>query len=118
VAARICPHCLTEIPAPNAAAYSDNIECPKCKARLEVASGTRLLSSFVGLLAALMAWWLSQGSSGALAGGVLPVLYAVLAFGIISPLVLMFTANLRNAPVAPATVEPALSSVGHGGGHQ
>jgi hypothetical protein len=32
-------------------------------------------------------------------GAVLPTLYAFLAFGIVSPLVLMFTANLRNAPL-------------------
>ncbi len=52
-------------------------------------------------------------------GEVLPTLYAFLAFGIVSPLVLMFTANLRNAPAVP-TPEPAHANgpAGHGaGGH-
>jgi hypothetical protein len=41
VAVRICPHCTTEITAANVAAYSSSIECPGCKARLEVAPGMR-----------------------------------------------------------------------------
>jgi hypothetical protein len=45
--------------------------------------------------------------------------YAFLAFGIVSPLVLMFTANLRNAPALPAPLPVHDSgSAGHGaGGH-
>jgi hypothetical protein len=56
--------------------------------------------------------------SGGDLGAVLPTLYAFLAFGIVSPLVLMFTANLHNAPAIPAP-EPAHapSAAGHGGGH-
>jgi len=56
-------------------------------------------------------------------GGVLPTLYAFLAFGIVSPLVLMFTANLRNAPLVPvpepmhATSSAGHDAGGHGGGH-
>ena len=63
-------------------------------------------------------WRLSAGSTSDL-GGVLPTLYAFLAFGIVSPLVLIFTANLRNAPALPVP-EPAHapSPAGHGaGGH-
>jgi DNA-directed RNA polymerase subunit RPC12/RpoP len=115
VAVRICPHCKTEITAANAAAYSDGIECPRCKARLEVAPGSRAISTLCGLAAAAIAWRLSGGSGGDL-GAVLPTLYAILAFGVVSPLVLMFTANLRNAPAAP-TPEPVHATGGHGGGH-
>jgi hypothetical protein len=48
----------------------------------------------------------------------LPTLYAFLAYSIVSSLVVMFTANLRNAPALPAP-EPAHapSAGGHGGGH-
>ena len=115
MAVRICPHCKTEITAANVAAYSDSIECPQCKARLEVAPGSRTISTLCGLVAAAIAWHLSGGSGGDL-GAVLPTLYAFLAFGVVSPLVLMFTANLRNAPALPA-VEPVHTTGGHAGAH-
>ena len=114
MAVRICLHCKNEITAANVAAYSNSIECPQCKARLEVAPGSRTISSLCGLAAAAIAWHLSGGLSGDL-GAVLPTLYAFLAFGVVSPLVLMFTANLSNAPALPAA-EPVQSAGGHGGG--
>jgi hypothetical protein len=117
VVARICPHCKTERPAAEVAAHSDSVECPECGTRLEVAPGTRGIASFCGLAAAAIAWRLTSGSTSDL-GGVLPTLYAFLAFGVVSPLALMFTANLRNAPAIPVP-EPAHapSAAGHGGGH-
>jgi DNA-directed RNA polymerase subunit RPC12/RpoP len=117
VAVRICPHCKTEISAPEAAARSNDILCPKCGTRLEVSPGSRTISSLAGLVAGAIAWRLSSGSTGDL-GAVLPTLYAFLAFGIVSALAVMFMANLRNAPAAPAA-EPAHapSPAGHGGGH-
>jgi DNA-directed RNA polymerase subunit RPC12/RpoP len=114
----MCPHCKAEVSAPESAARSNDIVCPKCGTRLEVAPGSRTISSICGLAAGAIAWRLSSGSTSDL-GGVLPTLYAFLAFGIVSPLVLMFTANLRNAPAVPVP-EPAhaASSAGHGaGGH-
>ena len=115
MAVRICPHCKTEITAANVAAYSDRVECPQCKTRLEVAPGARTLSSFFGLAAAAIAWRLSSNSGGNLSG-VLPTLYAFLAFGSVSPLVLMFTANLRNAPAPPVSEHFPIAG-GHGGAH-
>jgi alpha-aminoadipate carrier LysW-like protein len=118
----MCPHCKTEIPAPEAAVQSDSIVCPKCGARLEVSSGSRIIATLCGLAAGAIVWRLASGSAGDL-GGVLPTLYAFLAFGIVSPLALMVTANLRNAPALPAP-EPAHATSsgghgasGHGGGH-
>ena len=74
-----------------------------------------------------------SGDSGGDLASVLPTLYAFLTFGIVSPLVLMFSANLRNAPVLPVpqpgqehgasghTVGPHIAKGddehGHGGGH-
>jgi hypothetical protein len=122
VAVRMCPHCKTEISALESAARSNDIECPKCGTRLEVAPGSRTISTLAGLAAGAMAWQLSAGSTSDL-GAVLPTLYAFLAFGIVSPLVLMFTANLHNAPALPAP-EPTHApgpaghgAGGHGGGH-
>jgi hypothetical protein len=57
-------------------------------------------SSFLGLFAGWLAWWLTRNSTGVL-GDVLTEVYAVLAFGIVSALVLMLTADLRLAPAAP-----------------
>ena len=122
MAVRICPHCKTEVTGSNIVAYSFGVECPKCETRLEVAPETRTISTFCGLAAGAIAWRLSINSDGDL-GGVLPTLYAFLAFGIVSSLVLMFTANLRNAPAIPVA-EPAHDlgasghgPLGHGGGH-
>src|SRR5882672_4101099 len=108
----MCPHCKAEITAANVAAYSNGVDCPKCGARLEVASGARTISTLCGLAAGAIIWRLTSGSSGDL-GAVLPTLYAFLSFGIVSPLVLMFTANLRNAAVMPIP-EPVHASAGHG----
>jgi len=122
VAVRITPHCKTGVTASNVVAYSFGVECPKCETRLEVAPETRTIATLCGLAAGAIAWRLSINSGGDL-GGVLPTLYAFLAFGIVSPLVLMLTANLRNAPVIPVA-EPAHDAgtsahgtAGHGGGH-
>ena len=115
MAVRICPHCKAEITAATAAAFSNGIECPQCKARLEVAPGSRTISTLCGLAAAAIAWRLSSGSGGDL-GAVLPMLYAFLAFGIVSPLVLMFSANLCNAPALPSP-EPAQADAHGAAGH-
>lgn len=122
MAVRICPHCRTEICASDSAARSNDIVCPKCETRLEVASGSRTLASLAGLAAGAVAWKLSSAGTGDLAG-VLPTLYAFLAFGVVSPMVLMFTANLRNAPAVPVPEPAHAASPGghgagdHGGGH-
>lgn len=118
MAVRVCPHCKTEISAPESAARSNDMVCPKCGARLEVVPGSRTISSLCGLAAGAIVWRLSADLPGDL-GGVLPTLYAFLAFGIVSPLVLMFSASLQNAPALPAPLPVHDSgSAGHGaGGH-
>lgn len=123
MAVRICPHCKTEISATESASLSNDIVCPKCGARLEVASPSRTIATIAGLIAAAIAWRLSAGSTNDL-GEVLPTLYAFLAFGIVSPLVVMFTANLSNAPALPvptpahdAGAAAGHGAAGHGGGH-
>ena len=114
MANRTCPRCRAEISAALAAAYSDGLECPKCKERLEVVSGPRTISSAVGFAAAAAVWRLTNGASGAL-GSVLPIVYAVIVFGVVSSLVLMFTASLHAAPAVPAPA-PESAHGGHGSG--
>jgi hypothetical protein len=117
LAVRTCPHCKTEISAPQTAARSNDIECPKCGARLEVSQGPRTISSLAGLAAGAIAYRLSSGSTSDL-GSVLPALYSVLAFGVVSPVVLILMANLRNAPaVLAAEPSHAPAPAGHSGHH-
>lgn len=72
-----------------------------------------MISIWAGLAAAWLIWRLTSSSAGPL-GAVLPVLYSVLTFGIISALVLTATATVQLAPAAPV-VEVAAS--GHGAAH-
>jgi hypothetical protein len=115
---RACPHCGKKVPAGLELAYSDGLVCPHCHTRLVVATDGRIFATWVGLAAAWLVWWLTRNSGGPL-GAVLPELYAVLAFGIVSPIVLAFSATLELAPAAPVMEEAPASSHGAapGGGH-
>jgi hypothetical protein len=88
------------------------MECSHCQTRLEVATGSRLMATTGGLIAGSIVWWATVNIPNIL-GFALPVLLSFLAFGIVSPLVLMFTAALRTAPAAPV-FEPVAAHGGHG----
>ena len=98
------------------------MECPHCQTRLEVADGSRMIAVTVGLIAGWLAWSATRASTNIL-GFALPVLLSFLAFGIVSPLVLIFVAALRIAPgtpvfdLVPADGGHAPSTHGHAGGH-
>jgi len=81
-----------------------------------------MAATAAGLVVAWLVWRVTRDSTNIL-GFALPVLLSFLAFGIVSPLVLMFTASLRTAPAAPV-FEPvaahgshAQSVHDHAGGH-
>jgi hypothetical protein len=111
VAVRMCPHCGKTVPATRIVALSDGFECPHCLARLEVANGSRMIATAVGLGVAWIVWRTTRDSTNIL-GFALPVLLSFVAFGIVSPLVLMFVASLRSAPSAPV-FEPVAAHGGH-----
>ena len=111
MAVRMCPHCGKTVPAARIIALSDGMECPHCQTRLEVANGSRMIATAVGLIVAWIVWRVTRDSTNIL-GFALPVLLSFVAFGVVSPLVLMFTASLRNAPVAPVC-EPVAAHGGH-----
>jgi hypothetical protein len=113
MAARKCPQCLAVIPAAHVVAYTDGIDCPGCKTRLEVSAASRFLATAVGLLAAVVVWREVPQSGTGTYGWVLPVVYAIFAFSLVTPLMLMAFADLRNKP--PEPVQSA--DHGHGGGH-
>jgi hypothetical protein len=105
-----------KVPAGIVAAFSDGVDCPHCHARLEVSPITRMLAAWVGLAAGWLAWRVTRGGSGLL-GGVLPLFWAVLAFGIVSPLVTIFSGDLRPAPEPPPIEAAPVATHGHGGAH-
>jgi hypothetical protein len=102
------------VPAGEVLALSDGMECPHCHTRIQVVSGSRMIAVWVGLAAGWLVWRLTRDLGGPL-GDVLPELYAVLAFGIVSPIVLAFSAALELTPATPAADAAPASS--HGGGH-
>jgi hypothetical protein len=112
LAIRLCPHCGNTVPAAGVVAFSDGLECPHCQTRLVVADGSRMIAVTVGLIAAFLVWRVSRDSTN-IVGFALPVLLSFLAFGIVSPLVLMFTAALRIAPSA-VIIEPVVAHGGQG----
>lgn len=122
MAVRMCPHCGKTVPATRVIALSDGMECPHCQSRLEVATGSRMIATAAGLGVAWVVWRITRDSTNIL-GFALPVLLSFLAFGIVSPLILMFTASLRSAPSAPvfeavaAHSGHAQSVHDHAGGH-
>jgi hypothetical protein len=71
-----------------------------------------MIATTVGLIAAGIVGWTTRSTSNTL-GFTFPVLLSFLAFGIVSPLVLAFTAALRTAPTAPV-FEPVAAGVGQG----
>lgn len=115
MAIRTCPLCMAKVSAGEAVAYSDGMECPGCKTRLEVSAASRMLATTLGLLAAALVWRLTRSSAGVL-GWVLPVVYSFLAFSVVAPLFLMATADLRVKTAEPP-LEPVVehaSAAGHG----
>jgi hypothetical protein len=121
VASRVCPKCNAQISSAAVAALSDGIECPSCHTRLEVSPPGRMIAAWAGMAAAYLAWRVTRGGPGPL-GGALPLLYAVLAFGVVAALVTMFTGDVRLAPeLPPVEAAPAAGhghdAHGHGGGH-
>ena len=115
MAARVCPQCTGKVPLTLALALSDGMECPHCHTRLTVAWGSRFVSSFAGLFAGWIVYRLTSGGPSIL-DQVLPELYAIIAFGIVSALTLAFAADLQIA-LAPPPVAAGPAASGHGGGH-
>ena len=116
MASRVCPQCMGIVPAGVTAAFSDGLECPHCHARLEVSWASRMLAVWAGLAAGWLMWRVTRGGSGIL-GGVLPLFYAVLGFGVVSSLAIIFSGDLRPAPEPPPVEAASAASHGHGGHH-
>jgi hypothetical protein len=105
-----------KVPPRFAVVLSNGLDCPHCNARLEVSDGSRMFATALGLAVAWLVWHFTSGGPGIL-DLVLPELYAIIAYGLASALTLMFIADLRLAPAAPAIDAAPAASHGHGGAH-
>lgn len=88
-----------------------------------VTTGSRMGAIWLALAAAWLVWHFTRQSTGdsiATVAWVLPELYAVLTFGVVAPLVMMFTARFVIAPEIPVIDAEAPSThtvAGHGAHH-
>jgi hypothetical protein len=94
---RACPLCFARVPRTLVLTQGDDLTCPSCRAPLELSRSSRVLSALVGLLAGFAAvqFVLRLGTAGR---WVLPMAGAVLAYGLISALVLFFVSDLVVQP--------------------
>jgi hypothetical protein len=115
----MCPVSLTKIDATTVVAHSYDLVCPGCGRHLEVSRISRNLSMFAGLIAGYGVWyWSTQAAANHQAlGWVFPILFAIVAFGIVTPLVLMLTADLSlKTELSPPEISTH-ADAGHGAAH-
>jgi len=60
----VCPLCFAKVPRTLILTKTLEVNCPACHAELEVSRGSRVLASFVGILAAFVAVHLGGQASG------------------------------------------------------
>ena len=102
-----CPLCFAKVPRTLILTKTLEVDCPACHAALEVSRGSRVLASFVGVLAAFLAVHLGGQVSGT-AGWSLPIVAAIVSFGVCSALVLFVFSDLAVRPKISATTFPHL----------
>lgn len=115
MAIRKCPACLTTAPMGVAVACSNDFVCAGCGQHLEVTEPSRVLASGAGIVAGYFAVSAAPPAHSTL-GWAIPVLEALLAYGCVSALILMTTADLRLIP-APAQPAAHEAPAAHGGHH-
>jgi hypothetical protein len=115
MAIRKCPACLTTAPMGVVVTRSYDFVCAGCGQHLEVTEASRVMASGVGIVAGYFALRGAPPVYSTL-GWAAPILYALLAYGCVSALLLMTTADLR---LIPAPSEPAATEApgAHGGHH-
>jgi hypothetical protein len=101
----VCPLCFAKVPRTLILTKTLEVDCPACHAELEVSRGSRVLASFVGILAAFLAVHLDGQVSGT-ARWSLPIVAAIVAFGVCSALVLFMFSELAVRPKISPTVFP------------
>jgi len=100
-----CPLCFAKVPRALILTKSLEVECPACHAALEISRGSRVLASFVGVLAATVAAHLG-GLASETARWSLPIVAAVVTYGVASAIVLFVFSELAVRERISPTVFP------------
>ena len=96
-----CPLCFAKVPRTLILTKTLEVDCPACHAALEVSRGSRVLASVVGILAVFAAVRLG-GQAGGTTGWTLPIVAAIVSFGVCSAVVLILFSELAvRAKISP-----------------
>jgi len=102
---RACPLCFAKVPRSLVLTRGDELVCPSCRTPLEISRPSRVVGALGGLIAADIAghevFYLSSTGRW-----VLPMAAAILAYGIVSAIVLFFLADLVVQPKPAAGHSP------------
>ena len=102
---RACPLCFVKLSAFLVLAHSSDIVCPTCHAELELSRHSRVLASFVGILAATLVFHLPH-TANPLGHWAIPMVASIFAFGLGSALLLLVRADLVLCPHHHSTTFP------------
>jgi hypothetical protein len=116
---RACPICMVVVPAGKVVAHSNDLVCDGCGKPLEISAGSRDIAVYMGVLAGGLSFGLGThyAQSGSALDWALPVLYAVLTFGAVTPAVLMLFADLRIREVSAVAPSAAAALPSAQGAH-
>ena len=105
---RTCPLCFVRIPWTAALANSYEITCPACHAPLELSRFTRIFGAFGGIVGTFVALYLGHRIFHGWFWAT-PIVAAILAFGFVSALFVLFAGDLavRPRPAAASFPHPA-----------
>ncbi len=115
MAIRKCPACLTTAPMGAVVAFTNDFVCAGCGQHLEVSEASRVLAAAIGIAAGYLAVSTAPPAYSTL-GWAVPVLFGLLAYGCVSALILMASADLRLIP-APTQPSVAETPAAHGAHH-
>ena len=102
---RACPLCFVKLSPFLVLSRSNDLTCPACHANLELSRHSRVLSSFVGIFAALLAFYLVSTAIH-LARWILPMVVSFLTFGCASALMLLIRSDLVVPPHQDSSIFP------------
>jgi hypothetical protein len=102
---RACPLCFVKLSPFLALSASNDLTCPACHAPVELSRHSRVLSSFVGIVVALPAFYLTSTAIH-LARWIFPMIAAFLAFGCASALMLFIRSDLVVPPHQDSSIFP------------
>jgi hypothetical protein len=101
---RACPLCFGKVRRRLILTVGDDLACPSCHAPLEISRASRVASASGGLFCGFVTWHVVRGISQS--DWILPIVGAVIAYGIGAALVLHFLSDLVVQPKPPLSGFP------------